>query len=317
MSPVSVMTVRWTEEETYLKEAQYVGHHDGHGAGRRSDDPDNFLGLNKHRRLPVGAPHVRRVLLYERLDESQRLFQRVRVPGAGVQDPGAQGDVGQQLVVAVNLVQGVHHRLQPVDAVFLLDVPARHPRDPPSVDGEEPPQRHVALHPDRVRRVNLLGAGQIQESLNHPQHPECKTRFQVWEIIRVSAHDVIRFPPHEQLNQSGSATDSDCKNVEPLQGARHFLGEFSESNNRVHSCPRSSRENHPVTRKERQVSACQTPVIPQVQPLYSHKHPNQPATDSPTRYPSEVCAELLLLLLLLLLLHTATVACCLSSHPDI
>ncbi|KAG8128039.1 hypothetical protein E2320_014914 [Naja naja] len=174
------------EHASYLEKPEDVGHHNGDGAGRGADDSQHLLGFDEDGRLSVGATHVGGVLLDERLDEGERLLQRVGVPGAGVQDAGAQGDVGQQLGVAVDLVQGVEHGLQAMDAVLLLNVPARRAAGPPGMDREEAAQGDVPFQADGVRRVHLLAprpcpaqplqqqapAGQLRQSQRlHPAEP--------------------------------------------------------------------------------------------------------------------------------------------------
>ena len=48
------------------------------------------------------------------------------------------------------------------------------------MDGEEPPQRHVALHADRMWRVNLLGAREVQQKrVEQPQEAEREAVFQL------------------------------------------------------------------------------------------------------------------------------------------
>lgn len=142
----------------YLEEPQDVGYHDGDRTPRSPNHSNYFLRLDENRRLAVGAAHVGGVLLDERLDESERLFQRVSVPGTSVQDPRAQRHVGQQVGIAVDLVQGVKHRFQPVDPVLPLDVAAGHSARTLGMHREQPPEGDVPLDPDRVRGVHLLTA---------------------------------------------------------------------------------------------------------------------------------------------------------------
>ena len=73
----------------YLEKPQDVGYHDGDGAPRSPNHSNYFLWLDENRGLSVGATHVGGVLLDKRLDESERLFERISVPGTSVQDPRA------------------------------------------------------------------------------------------------------------------------------------------------------------------------------------------------------------------------------------
>ena len=72
----------------YLEEPQDVGHHDGHGAGRGSDDAHHALWLGNDGRPAAQALDICAVLLDEGLHEGERLLQRVGVPRASVQDAG-------------------------------------------------------------------------------------------------------------------------------------------------------------------------------------------------------------------------------------
>lgn len=54
-------------------------------------------------------------------DEFHRLVEGVSVAGASVEDDGADGDVGQDVRVVVDEIQGVEHGFQPLDALLLLD----------------------------------------------------------------------------------------------------------------------------------------------------------------------------------------------------
>lgn len=155
----------------YLEKPQDVGYHDGDRTPRSPNHSNYFLRLDENWRLAVGAAHVGGVLLDERLDESERLFERVSVPGTSVQDPRAQRHVGQQVGIAVDLVQGVEHRFQPVDPVLPLDVAAGHSAGTLRVHREQPPEGDVPLDPDGVRGVHLLAARRRrQRAQEHLQH---------------------------------------------------------------------------------------------------------------------------------------------------
>lgn len=54
-------------------------------------------------------------------DEFHRLVEGVSVAGASVEDDGADGDVGQDVRVVVDEIQGVEHGFQSLDALLLLD----------------------------------------------------------------------------------------------------------------------------------------------------------------------------------------------------
>lgn len=154
----------------YLEKPQDVGYHDGDRTPRSTNHSNYFLWLDKNRRLAVGTAHVGGVLLDERLDESERLFERISVPRTSVQDPRAQRHIGQQVGIAVDLVQGVKHRFQPVDPVLPLDVATRHSAGTLRVHGEQPPEGDVPLDPDGVRGVHLLAARRRQRAQEHLQH---------------------------------------------------------------------------------------------------------------------------------------------------
>lgn len=155
----------------YLEKPQDVGYHDGDRTARSPNHSNYFLRLDENRGLAVGAAHVGGVLLDQRLDESERLFERVSVPGTSVQDPRAQRHVGQQVGITVDLVQGVEHRFQPVDPVLPLDVAAGNSAGTLGVHGEQPPEGDVPLDPDRVRGVHLLAARRrSQRAQEHLQH---------------------------------------------------------------------------------------------------------------------------------------------------
>lgn len=65
---------------SYLKQAQYVGHHDGDRTGRGTDNPYNPLWFGDDWRASSQAFYVRAVLLDQSLNEGERLFQSVGVP---------------------------------------------------------------------------------------------------------------------------------------------------------------------------------------------------------------------------------------------
>ena len=153
----------------YLKQAQDVGDHDGHGAGRRSDHSYHSLRFADDGRLPVGAADVGRVFLDQRLDEGERLLQGVSVSGAGVQDPGPQRDVGQQIGVAVDLVQGVQHGLHAVDPLLLLQLAAGQPVGAAGVDGEQPSQSDVTRYLDGAGVEVLVGGAHLGHQSTNPE----------------------------------------------------------------------------------------------------------------------------------------------------
>lgn len=159
------------EAPPYLEKPQDVGYHDGDRTPRSPNHSNYFLRLDENRRLPVGAAHVGGVLLDKRLDESERLFERISVPRTSVQDPRAQRHVGQQVGIAVDLVQGVEHCFQPVDPVLPLDVAARDSAGTLGVHWEQPPEGDVPLDPDRMRGVHLLATRRRrQRAQEHLQH---------------------------------------------------------------------------------------------------------------------------------------------------
>lgn len=92
--------------ETDLEETQYVGYHDWHGAGRRTNHSHHSLWLSDDGRPTAETLDIGWVFLNQRLDKCQRLFQSMGVPGAGVQDTGPEGDIRQQLVVIIDTIQG-------------------------------------------------------------------------------------------------------------------------------------------------------------------------------------------------------------------
>lgn len=150
-----------TLPKPYLEKPQDVGHHDGDGAARGTDDADHPLGFGDDGGAAVDAAHLGAVLLNEGLHEGQRLLQGVRVPRARVQDAGAQRDVGEQVGVVVDAVQGEEHGLQAMDALLLLQLPAGFALHTPAMHREEAPERDVPVDADGVHvRVALaLGLG--------------------------------------------------------------------------------------------------------------------------------------------------------------
>lgn len=139
-----------------VEQLEEILHLDGHRAGARTYDSSD--GLLAGRRLvgrrPVDAP-LRSVFIVpngdERVsDELDALLQSHRRVPAGVPDLAAQGDVGQQVLVGVNTVQSVEHRLHSLDAVLLAYVPAfsfGHTLGGRLVvHGEERTDDHVAVH---------------------------------------------------------------------------------------------------------------------------------------------------------------------------
>lgn len=69
---------------------------------------------------------------------------------ARVPDLAAQGDVGQQVLVGVDTVQRIEHRLHPLNAVLLAHIPAFSIGHTFGgrlvVHGEERTDDHVAIH---------------------------------------------------------------------------------------------------------------------------------------------------------------------------
>lgn len=153
----------------YLEESQDVGHHDGHRAGRGSYHSHHALRFADDGRLSVGAANIRCVLLDQCLDKGEGLFQGIRVPGAGVQDASAQRNVGQQLRVAVDLVQSVQHGLHAVDALLLLQLSAGQTVGAPAMYGEQATECDVTWDLYGVRVEVLVGPSHLDHGSTDPQ----------------------------------------------------------------------------------------------------------------------------------------------------
>lgn len=123
---------------SYLKQTQYVGHHDGDRAGGGSNDAHNPLRFCDDGCSPTQTLDVSPVLLDQSLHEGERLLQGVSVPGTGVQDARSQSDVGQQVIVVIDAVKGKEHGLQSVYALLLLQLPTWLAIVAPGVYWEEP-----------------------------------------------------------------------------------------------------------------------------------------------------------------------------------
>ncbi len=107
-------------------------------------------------------------LVHVGADKLHGLVERVGVAGASVQDDGSDGDVGQDVGVVVDEIQGVEHGFQPLDALLLLDGPAREFQAASAavaghevfVHGEEAAEDDVARNADQLVVLLLL---QLQE----------------------------------------------------------------------------------------------------------------------------------------------------------
>lgn len=113
-----------------VKELQQVLHLNGYGAGARADHTRNgLLSPAWGEGLAVRQAPVESILLVsngnQRVpDELNALLQSHGGVPAGVPDLTAQGDVGQEDWVRVDLIQRVEHGLHPLDAILLPDLPA-------------------------------------------------------------------------------------------------------------------------------------------------------------------------------------------------
>lgn len=132
------------EESTrYLNGNVAVGASDDAGDGQRDlvlDGPGT-----------IGADEARVVHLGEGgPDEIERLFQSVRVFGAGVQDVGSQLQSGQDAIAIVDFIQSQQHGLQPLDAPLVVDLAAVLRPLAFVVHGEQPTDHHVPVQDDLV-----------------------------------------------------------------------------------------------------------------------------------------------------------------------
>lgn len=123
---------------SYLEQAQYVGHHDGDGAGGGSNDAHHPLRFGDDWCSPAQTFDVCPVLLDQGLHKGKRLLQGVSVPGTGVQDTRPQRDVGQQIMIIIDAVKGKEHGLQSVYTLLLLQLPTWLAIVAPSVYWKEP-----------------------------------------------------------------------------------------------------------------------------------------------------------------------------------
>lgn len=108
---------------SYLKEAQYVGHHDGNGARGSTNDAHHPLRFGDDGCSPTQTLDICPILLNQSLHEGERLLQGMSVPGTGVQDTCPQCDVRQQIIVIIDAVKGKEHGLQSVYSLLLLQLP--------------------------------------------------------------------------------------------------------------------------------------------------------------------------------------------------
>ena len=97
-------------------------------------------------------------LVHVRADELHRLIEGVGVAGASVQHHGSDGDVGQDVGVVVDQVEGVEHGLQPLDAFLFLDGSARKVRDSGQVfvHGEQTAEDDVTRNADQLMAAVVL-----------------------------------------------------------------------------------------------------------------------------------------------------------------
>jgi hypothetical protein len=97
-------------------------------------------------------------LVHVGADELHRLIQGVGVAGASVQNHGSDGDVGQDVGVFVDQVEGVEHGLQPLDAFLFLDGSARKVRDTGQVfvHGEQTAEDNVTWNADQLMATVVL-----------------------------------------------------------------------------------------------------------------------------------------------------------------
>ena len=93
--------------------------------------------------VPVQRAHVR-------LDELERLFQRVRIAQTRVEDVHAERHVRQEDGVAVDEVDGVEHRLGALDALVLLDGAAHLAADAHFVQRKQSAEDDVAVDDDSL-----------------------------------------------------------------------------------------------------------------------------------------------------------------------
>ena len=137
------------------EEAQEIGHLDRDGTVGAADDSEDgteALGPGPRRRTVQTFESARVHGVEGGSDELERPVQRVRVPGAGIDDGDAQLDSGQKLRLVVDAVNGEEHGLQPLDAAVVDGISARRPLAF-DVDGEQSAQNEVTGQFDGRRRA--------------------------------------------------------------------------------------------------------------------------------------------------------------------
>lgn len=152
----------------HRKQSKNVGHHYGHWAGRSPDDPYHSLWFWNDGRLSIGTANIWVVFLDEGLDKGEGLFQSISIPGARVQYPGTQGDVRQQVWVAVDLVQRIQHGLHTMDPLLLLNFPTWNTSGAPGMHRKKPSQSDVTLD---LYGMSSWGGGRGFWSKSHHHYP--------------------------------------------------------------------------------------------------------------------------------------------------
>lgn len=203
---------------SYLKQAEYVGHHDGDGAGGGADDAHHPLRFGDDWRSTAQTFDVCAVLLDQSLHEGERLLQGVSVPGTGVQDTCPQSDVRQQIIVIVDTVKGKEHGLQSVYTLLLLQLPTRLAIMAPGVYWEEPTQGDIPVDADGVQmRVSrpfgfgslsgLEGAVEKQQQQQRRNQADSLTAGPIRSTRRGLEHDhSLSTHPHRTTKPSNQKT---------------------------------------------------------------------------------------------------------------
>ena len=173
-------------------------------------------------------------LVHVGADKFHGLVEGVGVAGTRVQYDGADGDVGQDVGVVVDQVQGVEHGFQPLDALLLFDGSAREfdaaAADPVArhqvlVHGEQAAEDDVARNADQLVIVLLLlmrehfrvrrrilerqrqGPGRCQDQggRRQPQHHNKRYKTAITQFLHGSTLcPVIRIGPSHTRRSAGT-----------------------------------------------------------------------------------------------------------------
>jgi len=106
-----------------VEEPQQVRHLQRHRAVGTTDHPEDGSRagglLHPRRRLVRALQHADVDIGQGRADKVQALIERVRVTATCVEDVHAQTDARQDRGVAIDLIDGEHHRLEPLHAAMI------------------------------------------------------------------------------------------------------------------------------------------------------------------------------------------------------